>query len=565
GRIWVGTPKELAFWDGKKFSNMTPTNGESGINVLHLAPAVDGGIWVRTPGWLRKCDNRHWSVEASLANLELKESQFPLWIYPDIQGGAWLIKYGSGLWHVDLSGKVSNIGLDQGLPSNLIECWLQDREGNMWVGLVGGGLACVRQRVFHVVWPSKLQTALATRSVCQNTNGEMWFGTSGDSVLQWADGKFDKRTPPQDKIAGADTTVCSDGQGRMWVGTVQNGVWIFETNSFRRPFSSEEIGTVVRALFCDHLGRMWIGNEFGLYCWDHERLKRFTAADGFAPAYVLAITEDDAGTLWLGTAVGELRSYRDGKFTAYRPADALGARHAMARENSVNAESTARGSLSGGERFWAIHADHQGILWIGTLGGGLLRFKDGHFARYTTLQGLPNEHVSQILEDGRGQFWLGTRSGITRITRAALEAYAQGKIETIPFATYGKFDGLPTIECSGGYQPSCWAGTDGRLWFATLKGAVWVNPETLPFNPLPPPVWLEEMRVDKKVVYEMHSEPRSQTKLTNQLRRVIRPDTGSLQIAAGQHFYEFKFTALSLVSPDKVRFKWRLHGAEQEW
>jgi hypothetical protein len=35
--------------------------------------------------------------------------------------------------------------------------------------------------------------------------------------------------------------------------------------------------------------------------------------------------------------------------------------------------------------------------------------------------------------------------------------------------SFGKADGLPTIECSGGFQPSGCQSRDGRLWFPTVK------------------------------------------------------------------------------------------------
>jgi len=72
----------------------------------------------------------------------------------------------------------------------------------------------------------------------------------------------------------------------------------------------------------------------------------------------------------------------------------------------------------------------------------------------------------------------------------------------VRFVTYGKLDGLPTAECSGGSQPACWRSRDGHLWFATVKGAVWANPAEVRFNPVPPPVVIEEISVDGKRVGE---------------------------------------------------------------
>ena len=214
-----------------------------------------------------------------------------------------------------------------------------------------------------------------------------------------------------------------------------------------------------------------------------------------------------------------------------------------------------RGALTGGERFWALHADAEGVIWIGTLGGGLLRFQDGAFTRYTSREGLPNEHVSQILEDQGGQLWLGTRSGIARVSKAALNQFARGETSFVRFVTYGKFDGLPTAECSGGSQPACWRSRDGHLWFATVKGAVWTDPAELPFNPVPPPVVIEEISVDGQRVTEGRPT-RGESR---------RPVPARLRIPAGRHYLDFKFTALSLTSPDKVRFKWQMAGLEKDW
>jgi signal transduction histidine kinase len=188
------------------------------------------------------------------------------------------------------------------------------------------------------------------------------------------------------------------------------------------------------------------------------------------------------------------------------------------------------------------------------LGGGLLRFKDGHFTRFTMREGLPNEHVSQILEDDRGQLWLGTRAGISRVKKSELTNFANGGNEPINFITYGRSDGLPTIECSGGIQPACWKSRDGRLWFSTAKGPVWVNPSALHFNLLPPRVQLEEVLMDGKRIT-------SDAVSTARFGAPVRP----LRISPGRHFFEFQFTALSFTSPDKVKFQWRLEGLDEDW
>ena len=556
GQIFVGTEKEMAVWDGKQFSDITPTNGEANIVVQQIVAGADGAFWVLTDGKLRKCVNRQWVVEVVTSAGALWQSLNGVSLFADAHGGLWVTHRREGLWHVDREGKVSRVGEKQGLPNGLVECWYEDHEGNFWVGLTDGGLACVRPRVFHTVWPTDVLPSKSARSLCETVDGSVWFGTAGSEVLRWNAGEFKTFTPPPQPQVGLETTVLPAGPDQLWVGTVQNGLWLLDHGEFKRPFPSPSIGTVVRCLYQDHAGALWIGSEFGLFRWADGKLKRFTPADGFSAAYVLSLAEDSAGAIWIGTAVGELRRYQNEKFETFRPADTLGGTNFLHQELEIDPMlSRGRGELSGGERFWTLHFDADGVLWIGTLGGGLLRFEQNHFTRFTTRDGLPNENVSQILEDQRGQLWLGTRSGITRVAKKDLNDFANGSNGPVSLITYGKYDGLPALECSGGNQPNCWLGRDGKLWFTTIKGAVWVDPAELRFNRLPPPVQVEEILVDGE-------------RMTDDPAVAARPGVRApkqLRIAAGRHYFEFKFSALSFTSPDKVKFKWRLQGLEKAW
>lgn len=198
--------------------------------------------------------------------------------------------------------------------------------------------------------------------------------------------------------------VCLRGE----VGSVQNGVVALEDEKFSRPFPASNIGTVVRVIYKDRAGRIWVGSEFGLFCWEQGNLKRFLASEGFTPAYMTAITDDQTGNLWIGTALGELRRYRAGAFTSYWPKDSPTdpqAAAAAAEEAGANPlQNRSLGTQIGAERFWALGADAEGVIWIGSRDGGLLRFEDDQFTRYTPHEGLPNAHVSQVLEDQRGRF-----------------------------------------------------------------------------------------------------------------------------------------------------------------
>jgi len=569
GQVWVGTEQELAVWNGKNFVDVTPPNTEPDLRVRQIAACPDGSLWVWTERELRKYRDRQWVTRVdSWDGAGPRTAAFPTSplgnsgrrMFADSRGGLWVLHYGDGLWHVNAEGEVSRVREAQGLPNTLVECWFEDREGNVWLGLNDGGLACVRSRIFHTVWPAGGVMSMTARSICEDPAGDMWFGTSLNTLLRWRNGAFTNFTPPLEKSVGHEITVCPDATGRLWVGSVQNGVLTLANEKFSRPFPANNIGTVARVIYQDRAGRMWIGSEYGLFCWEQGKLKRFRVADGFTPAFVTAITEDPSGNFWIGTALGELRRYQNGKFSCYWPKDSPTDPHtialaAAAAEGAQPLQNRSLGAQTGGERLFSLYADDDGVIWIGTLGGGLLRFQDGKFTRFGTRDGLPNEHVSQILEDSRGRLWLGTRGGIVRVDKESLNRFASGAVRSVSFVTYGKFDGLPTVECAGGVQPACWCSGDGHLWFATVKGAVWTDPAEVKFNPLPPPVVIEEVSVDGQPLPEAR-----QSSANPAVQAAER-----LRISPGRHYLNFKYTALSFTSPDKVRFKWRLAGLEKEW
>jgi signal transduction histidine kinase len=100
-----------------------------------------------------------------------------------------------------------------------------------------------------------------------------------------------------------------------------------------------------------------------------------------------------------------------------------------------------------------------------------------------------------------------------------------------------------TRECSGGGYPAAWRASDGRLWFTTIKGIAMIDPANIQVNRQPPPVAIEQVRVDDKPV----------------------AISGALQLSPGTTRLDFYFTALSFVAPDKVRFKYKLEGFDPDW
>jgi signal transduction histidine kinase len=194
-----------------------------------------------------------------------------------------------------------------------------------------------------------------------------------------------------------------------------------------------------------------------------------------------------------------------------------------------------------------LRLDSDGTLWIGTFGGGLNRLKQGRFAVINIRQGLADNVIHHIEEDSRGYFWLSSHGGIMRVSKAELNRCADGQMGSVNCLSYGKGEGLPTLECTGGFQPAGTRTADGRLWFPTSKGLVAVDPNDVKINQLPPQVVVEEMLVEDQPI------------------ALAAKGVVPMRIPPGRRRFEFRYTGLSFTVPEKVRFQYRLEGLEHAW
>jgi signal transduction histidine kinase len=182
---------------------------------------------------------------------------------------------------------------------------------------------------------------------------------------------------------------------------------------------------------------------------------------------------------------------------------------------------------------------------LGTRENGLIRLNTHTLEQtlYTTKAGLPSDSVFEILGD-RDKLWMSGNRGLYSVARSDLLAMARGKrqrLETL--RPYGLADGMKTRECNGGFQPAGWKTRDGRLLFPTMKGLISFREDESNRNRIPPPAVIEEAFADQKAV-GLHQP---------------------IAVPVGRGQLEFHFTGLSLLQPDRVRFRYMLEGFDREW
>lgn len=402
----------------------------------------------------------------------------------------------------------------------------QDREGILWIGTSFAGLWRVRKQTVVTLSSGEGLRGHNVYPIYQDRAGSIWIGAWPNTLNRYYDGQF-QYFSERDGIVPYISALYQDRAGTLWVGAYGgdrndtskgDGLRVFKHGRFVPPAGLRGLG-VVRAILQDRLGALWFGCEDKLVRYDKGVRRIFTTRDGLATNYATVLVEDRTGNLWIGGQGGLTRLSGD-RFTPFTVRNGLPS--PMVR---------------------SLYVDSENVLWIGTYDGGLGRFEQGRFTRYTTRDGLFSSGVFQILEDSRGYFWISSNQGIYRVQKEELNNFARGKTRTITSIAYGKADGMRNIECNGAHWPAGIRARDGKLWFPTQDGVATIDPEQVPINQNPPSVTIESCLIDRKPV----------------------PFDKFVRLTPAQTSFEIQYTALSFVNPERIRFRYKLDGLDQDW
>jgi signal transduction histidine kinase/ligand-binding sensor domain-containing protein len=493
-----------------------------------MTDGEDGALLIATTGAvMRLIDGR---AEAVYRFPTARRGFRRLEMLRDRDGSLWVCPAGRGIVHIH-QGRTDVFSESDGLSGDDIYDLFEDREGNLWVATING---LDRFRELPVVTYSRNEglADIPWGGLLAARDGSVWFATL-DGLDRLNHGQV---TLYRQHKAGADVreivgsglpdegvgSLFQDSRGRIWVSTLA-GIGYLETNRFV-PTSAP--GGLVGSITMDAAGKLWIANrELGLIRLSRDNVfppipwATFGRKD---PAVVLA-PDPLHGGVWLGFSRGGIVWFRDGHVrSSYSATDGLGG-------GPIN----------------QLRFDSEGALWIASE-GGLTRLKDGHIATLTSKGALPCDAVQWTMEDDAQSVWLMMPCGLVRVARSELDTWASAPNKThstIHTTVFDNSDGLRSLAVVGDYTPSVAKSIDGRLWFMSPDGISVVDPRHLPFNNLPPPVHIERITGDD---------------------RTYEPAQGLRLPPRVQHI-DIDYTALSLVAPEKTRFRFRLEGYDRDW
>jgi signal transduction histidine kinase/ligand-binding sensor domain-containing protein len=552
GAIWVCTERGLARIADGAVQTFTHAQGLPTDRVRATCEATDGTRWVAGLdfGLSRWIGSRF----ESYTDHVIGAGPFSALLCSE-DGSVWV--GGQGVAQITRSGSRLFTTRD-GLPDNQVSSLAQSHDGSVWAGS-DDGISRIRDNEVSVYRTRDGLSHSVVLSLYVDREGSLWAGTK-DGLDQFTDGNVTPYTTNEGLLSNDSGPVIEDARGRLWIGTLGRGLNWFDGHQFGAITTRNGlVGNAVLSLAYDANDDVWVGTNSGITrLRNGVPVRSYTTADGLSGHQVRALLVDNTGALWAGTEDGLDRF--DGR--RFRHADFLpqitpGGIVALSGGRNVRLFASVatpalyvlRNDHPAGYHFDISHPvdcyylDHvRHTVWMGTLGSGLLRWKDGAITHVHVKDGLYDNRIYGILSDDHANFWLASSKGIFRVSIHDLEDFADGKtrfVTSIPFST-----GQLRFECRSGVQPAAWRAHDGRLWFSTNNGLVAIDPDHLRIDSIPPPVAITAVLVNGQRI-----------ELPRQL--VLKPwQTNNVEI---------RYAGLSFVSPEKVTFRYRLEGFDKDW
>jgi signal transduction histidine kinase/ligand-binding sensor domain-containing protein/CheY-like chemotaxis protein len=526
GTVWYGCAKSLCRLDNGQGREVGSEAGLPQEEWDAILSDLDGNLWVRSERslYVRMSGSRRFQSGGELPE---STNTYPTLALDPV--GRLLVPTFRGLGRqVIPSGPTPSgsgkpgweiINAQDGLTTNDISAVVQDREGSIWIGLLGSGLA---RWLGYNEWESWTEREGLSResiwSVTRDSTGRLWVGTQFG--LNYAEEHYGKLIWQQKPINGVEMirTLAAAPDGALWIGAFPGGLhWLDPHSGKTRAIGAGDglKSDNVRHVMIDPQGRVWASTRDGLFRSDLSRgdAKSFHFAQLFPPDtqpnenFHMALV-DHNGETWVAGDRG-LARFAGGRWTRFTSKDGLKS------DMVAHLAEGPDGSL------WIGYRDAFGITRL-TVQPGQLKLED-----FTVASGLRSDKSLFLGFDSRGWLWAGSDHGVDVFDGAR-------------WRHYGRSEGLIWDDCNSN---AFMADSDGSVWTGTSRGLSRFAPMATPAPNIPPPVVFTSVKLGDQTV-----DP-----------------AASLDVPYARNSLQVRFAALTFVQEPSVLFRYRLATVERRW
>lgn len=486
GNFWIGCINGLQRYDRAtdNFHELfiSRKDGRKNPHITSIIERRNGDLWIATSGQgaisLKKNSNpASFHIETELT--DRIGSNYLNVIFEDSRQNLWIATEEKGLYRYSPESKeLKSYKAPYHIAGDDVSAICEDAHGQIFVGTLTKGLFRLSSRQEGNFEPVLYQNRmnLNIRTLIIDTRGKLIIGTDGEGVKEYQ--------PQQDIIVDSEInagpfdfskskvhSLIEDKDHNLWLGIFQKGLILvpgisnkFDYYGYKSIHNNTIGSSCVMAIHTDEQATIWIGTDNdGLYAINDQgkQLRHYTHQAGnpqSVPGTILCLYEDSNQELWLG-------SYFDG----------------LARMNKQtgtcqDATSLLQGNLNAGKpKVSCIIEDKNKNLWVGTYGSGLYKINlpTQHVTYYESTRNenddwsinrLPNDWISYLLEDREGMIWIGTYKGLAVLNP-----------QTDNFINYKKQNNL----LPGYVVYSLLENSNGEIWAGTSEGLVCLNKDRL--------------------------------------------------------------------------------------